>query len=171
MSRDNPYFRFNLWNLTGKTSCFLYKVVNEKGIHRVDEKRQSRQEEEKEGGRRRRRRRRWLAPPPPARLTGGCLEQCQWVVKAPRVGRLLLLQGGQGGQGGALRAGSLWPRSPHQVISGDEAPTGGQPHLPTQPRSTRETSVVIQSEKFRVVLHPSSIIIVWRPLSRRLNDC
>ena len=108
MSRDNPYFRFNLWNLTGKTSCFLYKVVNEKGIHRVDEKRQSRQEEEKEGGRRRRRRRsRWLAPPPPARLTGGCLEQCQWVVKAPRVGRLLLLQGGQGGQGGALRAGSL----------------------------------------------------------------
>ena len=28
------------------------------------------------------------------------------------------------------------PRSPHQVISGDEAPTGGQPHLPTQPRST-----------------------------------
>ena len=100
---------------------------------RVDEKRQSRQEEEKEG---RRRRSRWLAPPPPARLTGGCLEQCQWVVKAPRVGRLLLLQGGQGGQGGALRAGSLWPRSPHQVISGDEAPTGGQPHLPTQPRST-----------------------------------
>ena len=141
MSRDHLYkFRFNLWNLTGKTSCFLCKVVNEKGVEWMKKGRVGRRRRRGgggggggEGGGRRSR---WLAPPPPARLTGGCLEQCQWVVKAPRVGRLLLLQGGQGGQGGALRAGSLWPRSPHQVISGDEAPTGGQPHLPTQPRST-----------------------------------
>ena len=164
MSRDNPYFRFNLWNLTGKTSCFLCKVVNEKGVEwmkkgRVGRRRRRREEEEQQ-----------VASASPARPADRRLSRAVSV-------------SGEGPAGRAPAAPPRWsgrprwgsegwkPRSPHQVISGDEAPTGGQPHLPTQPRSTRETSVVIQSEKFRVVLHPSSIIIVWRPLSRRLNDC
>ena len=168
MSRDNPYFRFNLWNLTGKTSCFLCKVVNEKGVEwmkkgRVGRRRRRREEEEQQ-----------VASASPARPADRRLSRAVSV-------------SGEGPAGRAPAAPPRWSGRPRwgsegwKPLASQPSPSDlrgwssnwrtTSPSNPTKVNFTRETSVVIQSEKFRVVLHPSSIIIVWRPLSRRLNDC